>query len=361
MNRRVSGLALAAFALVSLGACEFPTGRNSQEMGYRGVGMWNVSNTRIDAAKKKVNQLPPVIPAVAADTTNAGYVNVQVLGHLNKAEFLRSMTAITAWVAPKQGCLYCHYIDKSTGTINYASDSMYTKVVARRMIQMTAKVNSEYQGHVAKTGVACWTCHRGNAVPANIWFFTDKYQVLRHYLDRQDFRVQSQAALPNDAQNRSSIKQTEYAYGLMINMSTALGVNCTYCHNSRAWSSWEQSSPKRIVALRGIRMVRDLNTNYLVSLTGVWPANRLGPLHADAPKLQCATCHNGIYKPMYGQAMAKDYPFLYPAGMTPGADAPTGMASSTPAQSSTPVTPASAPVSPAVPAQAGASTTLSLR
>lgn len=361
MNRRLSGLTLALVALVTLGACELPVGRNSQQMGYRGVGMWNVSNTRIDAKKAAANALPAAIPAVAADSSDPGYVNVQVLGHLNKAEFLRSMTAITAWVSPKQGCLYCHYVDKSTGTINYASDSLYTKVVARRMIQMTQKVNSEYKGHVANTGVACWTCHRGNAVPANIWFFTDKYQVLRHYLDRQDFRVQSQAALPADANNRSSIKQTEYAYGLMINMSTALGVNCTYCHNSRIWNSWEQSSPKRIVALRGIRMVRDLNTNFLVSLTGVWPANRLGPLHGDAPKLQCATCHNGIYKPMYGQAMAKDYPFLYPAGAAPDGDALSGVATSLPAQRNTTTAPVSAPAPTPAPAQSGASSTLSLR
>ncbi len=361
MIRRAHGVALAALAVVSLGACELPVGRSTQQMGYRGVALWNVSNNRIEAKKVAANQLPPVIPAAAPDTAPPGYVNVQVLGYLPRAEFLRSMTAITQWVAPKQGCLYCHYVDKSTGQINYASDSLYTKVVARRMIQMTQHVNSNYQGHVQKTGVACWTCHRGNAVPANIWFFTDKYQVLRHYLDRQDFRVQSQAALPKEAMNRSSIKQTEYAYGLMINMSTALGVNCTYCHNSRIWNSWEQSSPKRIVALRGIRMVRDLNTNYLVSLQGVWPANRLGPIHGDGPKLQCATCHNGVYKPLYGQAMAKDYPFLYPAGMTPGGDPPTGTTLSAAPQSTTTTAPASAPAPNAAPAQPGASSSLSSR
>jgi len=31
--------------------------------------------------------------------------------------------------------------------------------------------------------------------------------------------------------NRSSIKQTEWTYSLMIHMSESLGVNCTYCHN----------------------------------------------------------------------------------------------------------------------------------
>ena len=175
MSRRLSGVALSALALVTLGGCELPVGRESSQIGYRGVALWNVANTRIEAAKKAKNELPPVIPAAQPDSAPPNYENVQVLGHLSRAEFLRSMTAITQWVAPKQGCLYCHYVDKSTGQINYASDSMYTKVVARRMIQMNAHVNSQYTGHVQQTGVACWTCHRGNAVPANIWFYTDKY------------------------------------------------------------------------------------------------------------------------------------------------------------------------------------------
>jgi photosynthetic reaction center cytochrome c subunit len=31
----------------------------------------------------------------------------------------------------------------------------------------------------------------------------------------------------------------------------------------------------------------------------------------DAPKLQCVTCHNGAYKPLYAYPMAKDYPALW--------------------------------------------------
>ena len=27
-------------------------------------------------------------------------------------------------------------------------------------------------------------------------------------------------------------------------------------------------------------------------------------------KVNCATCHQGVYKPLYGAAMAKDYPEL---------------------------------------------------
>jgi photosynthetic reaction center cytochrome c subunit len=56
-------------------------------------------------------------------------------------------------------------------------------------------------------------------------------------------------------------------------------------------------------------MTRDLNAQYLDSLAGVFPANRLGPT-GDVPKLNCATCHQGAYKPLYGAPMLKTHPEL---------------------------------------------------
>ena len=106
------------------------------------------------------------------------------------------------------------------------------------------------------------------------------------------------------------MKQTEYTYALMISMSRSLGVNCVFCHNSPRWSSWEQSTPQRLTALRGIRMTRQLNNDYLLPLTGTFPAQRLGPM-GDVAKIQCATCHQGAYKPLYGARIAENYPALY--------------------------------------------------
>ena len=60
----------------------------------------------------------------------------------------------------------------------------------------------------------------------------------------------------------------------MMHISTALGVNCTYCHNTRAFYSWEESTPQRVTAWYGIRMVRDINNNYI---------GPLAPLYADVP------------------------------------------------------------------------------
>jgi len=93
------------------------------------------------------------------------------------------------------------------------------------------------------------------------------------FLERQDdIRIVSNTALPEG--NRSSIKQAEYTYGLMMSMSQALGQNCTFCHNTRSFTTWAQSSPQRVLAWHGIRMVRDLNVSY--PLKPVLPANRLG-------------------------------------------------------------------------------------
>ncbi len=168
----------------------------------------------------------PAAPPAPAGT----FKNVSVLTDLSQAEFNRLMIGITNWVAPKQGCPYCH------NPADLASDEKYQKVVSRRMIQMTRNINTNWTGHVAQTGVTCHTCHMGNPVPTAPWYFTDRNQVLRHLLDRTDVRVQSQVALASVDSNRSSIKQTEYAYSLMNRMSRSLGVNCTFCHNSGSGS-----------------------------------------------------------------------------------------------------------------------------
>jgi len=95
----------------------------------------------------------------------------------------------------------------------------------------------------------------------------------------------------------------------MVHMSQSLGVDCTYCHNTRSFQSWEQTPPQRVTAYHGIRLARDLNNAYLEPLTGTFPANRLGQT-GDVAKVNCATCHQGAYKPLYGATMAKHYPEL---------------------------------------------------
>jgi photosynthetic reaction center cytochrome c subunit len=307
------------------------------QRGFRGLGQ--VQNyhpstfAQTVVANQPVAPFPPV-PAVGGLAGNV-YKNVQVLKDLPVAQFTRLMASVTSWVAPTQGCTYCH-VDAN----NLASDDIYTKKVSRRMFQMVKDINSNWKTHVASsgptgaTGVTCYTCHRGQPVPANIWFSalpesgkalgyrggrnlpsstngltsleTDPYTP--YFLGSDNLRLTPTTALPAGT-SAASFKDTYWVYGVMINMSKALGVNCTYCHNTRQFPDWAQSTPQRATAWYGIRMVRALNNNYLVPLTSTFPANRLGP-GGDAPKVNCATCHNGVYKPLFGANIVQYYPEL---------------------------------------------------
>jgi photosynthetic reaction center cytochrome c subunit len=99
---------------------------------------------------------------------------------------------------------------------------------------------------------------------------------------------------------------TEKTYGLMMHFSQSMGVNCTFCHNSRNFSDWSQSPPTRVKAWHGIEMVSHINKNYIESIADVFPDNRKGP-QGDVLKTNCATCHQGANKPLYGAQMLKDY------------------------------------------------------
>lgn len=311
----------------------------SQQTGYRGTAMAVIDDIgRLEEAMAA--NVPPE-PPWELDTSGETvaelgiYENVQILGDLTEDQFNRFMAAITEWVSPDQGCAYCHNEE------NLASDEVYAKVVSRRMIQMTRHINTEWTDHVAATGVTCYTCHRGMNVPAEIWFngdpagpargmagyrggqntvsegagltslntdpFSDYYEQRRG--EARNARVVARTALPLEQDDGISIQDTEATYATMIHQSTALGVNCTFCHNTRNFNVWSESSPNRVTAWHGIQMVRDLNIDYLNPLQPVYPEHRLGP-KGDAPKTNCATCHNGVRKPLNGAPMADDYPSL---------------------------------------------------
>ncbi|MGC4394562.1 photosynthetic reaction center cytochrome PufC [Hydrogenophaga sp. T2] len=361
LGRRAGVTCLVLVALL-LAACERPP-IDTVQRGARGTGMVQVYNPRTLAAQIPANQPPadaPAVPAVpGAPLAGAVYQNVKVLGDLDVGNFTRLMVAMTGWVAPEGGCNYCHSNDG-----NFASDAKYTKVVARRMLQMTQDINANWKSHVAETGVTCYTCHRGQPVPAQVWFTppADK-QAARmagssagqnqpapqvglaslpgdalspYLLQQQPIRVAGTTALPHG--NRSSTKQAEHTYSLMMHMSASLGVNCTYCHNSRAFGEWSESTPPRQTAWHGIRMAQSLNTKYLEPLTDTFPIERRG-VNGDVAKLNCATCHQGAYKPLYGAPMLKAHPEL--AG-------PLGEAMARAAAAGSPVTAAApAPATPA--------------
>lgn len=323
---------IALVCIVAVGGCELPPPESTQQ-GFRGTGMVQVDGPEHKADVMNRQIVPAATPALpgGGPVANQVYQNVKVLGNLSVGQFARLMAAMTEWVAPEQGCTYCHETDM-------ASDEKYQKRVSRRMLQMTRHINRYWDNHVAETGVTCYTCHRGKNVPEYLWFAggsesgipetrgmatrrggqnlanasvgqtsmtSDPFTSL--LVGDRNLRVASTTALP--AGLTDTIQGTENTYALMMHMSESLGVNCTFCHNSRAFAAWPESRPQRTIAYHGIQMVKDVNNTHLNPLLPEYPSNRLGP-SGDAPKVFCATCHQGLNKPLGGAPMLKDYPSL---------------------------------------------------
>ena len=335
---------IVAAALVSFGQ---PYATESMQTGPRGTGMsrpeFKADLAKPDPAIEAMYFDEPFIPEGGETLAKDAYQNVQVLGELTEDNFNRVMGAITQWVAPEQGCAYCH---GDVALEDYGNDDLYTKVVARRMIQMTQNLNESWDSHVSankQVGVTCYTCHRGENVPSEIWF---KLGDVSARMDgwgavQNKVTVQSQyTSLPSDALeayllNGESIKvhdldahadakptdegyptwqNAERTYSLMNYVSNSLGVNCVFCHNTRAFYDAGQVTPQWGTELLGISMVNELNNEYLVPLQDVYPPERLGPIFADAPKAACKTCHKGYQQPLQGTDVIGNYPELATTG-----------------------------------------------
>jgi photosynthetic reaction center cytochrome c subunit len=342
MMAAAARFAAIALPAILLAGCELGS-KEQEQVGYRGTAMVQINDPDSKAAIGDIPAAPYELTAemVAGDRASTAYENVPVLGNVSVDEFNYLMQAMTTWIAPDgsdvkdAGCTYCHNPE------NMASDEKYTKIVARKMLLMTQNINANWKPHFAgqgsagqeNAGVTCWTCHRGNPVPVNNWstavpepgtitgnkrggntpaksvaYASLNYDPFTDYLAGKDNIRVGGKAFPTATSN-AAIQSTEKTYGLMMHMSQGLGVNCTFCHNSNNFAKWEDSRPQRVNAWYGIRMVRDINNNYITALGDVWPANRRGP-HGDPLKVNCATCHQGVNKPLGGAKMLKDYPAL---------------------------------------------------
>jgi photosynthetic reaction center cytochrome c subunit len=300
------------------------------QRGYRGTAMNELFSEKTLSYEESINKVPKPLGKAKTDGPTAAetYENVQILGDLSKPQFARTMLHIKSWVAPEVGCNYCHAAPV------YNSDEKYAKRVARAMIKMVRHINTDWRQHVGNTGVTCYTCHRGQPVPARLWYSAPPREATGYSWQKSGQPLPTAAAgstaLPNDAltdyllhdnqirvngvaplrnDNRNSVWHARDTYSLMMVMSESLGVNCTFCHNTRAFAAWNLSTPQRVTAWYGIRMVRDLNNTVMQPLLGTLPPERLGPT-GDVPKIYCATCHQGANKPLYGAPMLKDYPEL---------------------------------------------------
>jgi photosynthetic reaction center cytochrome c subunit len=337
------GAAVVAALLVSWGQ---PFATESIQTGPRGIGMvvTDFVDRQDDPTVADYYTEPPYAPLEGEPLAGDVYQNVQVLAGVTEGNFLRLMNAMTQWVSPDEGCAYCHsQADEGI----YWPDDLYTKVVSRRMIQMTQALNEDWGGHTLANvgaGVNCYTCHRGEHVPSDIWFRIDPTLDATEGWSAVQNRVTLQSqwtSLPSDALYRllyedgqinvhdlesrvagsppdplvPTWQDTERTYSLMNYFSNSLGVNCVFCHNSRAFYDPGQVTPQWATAMLGIDMVQETNVVYLSPLRDVYPPARLGPIYADAPKAACKTCHKGYNLPLQGLNMIDDWPELATTGV----------------------------------------------
>lgn len=317
-------------------------GTPGTQMGFRASQMVQFAS-RAETTPVNADVPSPLPPAeTGGPKATETYKNVKVLTDVSAAEFDRLQQVLTNWVAPKQGCAFCH------DTNDYSSDAKPQKAVARRMLEMTRYVNSAWSSHVEPAGVTCFTCHRGQPIPAEVWWprlpkpqkkFIDRSEpwneaadtvsgffpdagYAEYYLQDTPISAQSTTALPSHSVANSVV--VKRIYEMMMQMSLQIGVNCGYCHNSRALQDWNQSTPKRWVGFYALRLTRDLNRNYLLPLAQTMPQQRSLAHQTDIPiipayqsgqqpgngLLTCETCHYRLPQPLNGANMVKDYPGL---------------------------------------------------
>jgi photosynthetic reaction center cytochrome c subunit len=331
----VGGAVFVAAMVVSFGQ---PYATDSLQTGPRGAGM-SVPEFKADLARPDptiagflATTSAPVAPQGGEQTAGQARENVPPgLEGLTVANYDRLLTAMREW----------------TGIPDlFANPDSYQTGVGHTMIAMTRAINEDWSGHVnanKEVGVTCYTCHRGQPVPSDVWFrITPVNESAAGWSANQNrvTMLSQSTSLPSDAlekylldgesikvhdlESRVSgvpgqdgypgIQQAERTYALMNYISNSLGVNCTFCHNTRAFYDAAQVTPQWATESLGIQMVLELNNTWLSPLEGMLPQNRLGPIYGDAPKAACMTCHKGQQRPLQGTNVIGNWPELATSG-----------------------------------------------
>jgi len=111
-----------------------------------------------------------IVASLAFTSDEPQYKNLKVLPKkITKPQLDSVMHQFTGALGVK--CNYCHKYDADTKKMDFASDEIKHKLVARSMMKMTAKINKKYfdvtgkQSLDAKLMVGCYTCHHGQEEP----------------------------------------------------------------------------------------------------------------------------------------------------------------------------------------------------
>ena len=327
----VAGSAVFVAAMIVGFGQPFKT--ESQQTGPRGTGMHVqefVSDLAVYPDVAGFYTSEPIVPAQGAAVMGDAAGVPPSLANLTPENYDRLVTAMREWTGIPD-------------LLAPGNDSYQTQV-AYSMIEMTQNINQNWIGHVqanAEVGVTCYTCHRGQAVPNNVWFKVSPVNSNVAGWSANQNRVtmvSNFTSLPSDyletylladeAGNYANIgvhdlesrvqqqpgdpliQQAERTYGFMNYIANSLGVNCVFCHNSRAFYDPGQVTPQWATASLGIVMVQETLAQYILPLQDVLPAERLGPVYADVPKLACRTCHQGEQQPLNGLNVIRNWPEL---------------------------------------------------
>ena len=96
------------------------------------------------------------------------YKNIQVLSKdITQQQLMQNMKFFAQSLGVR--CSYCHVGEEGQplSTFDFASDAKRDKQVARSMLKMVHKINSEEFGvkDFKDVKVTCYTCHRGSTEP----------------------------------------------------------------------------------------------------------------------------------------------------------------------------------------------------
>ncbi len=302
----------------------------SIQTGYRGTGMDVIRFDTQIAATVAANTPPvlgaPIPPEAGAPLEGDAYPFAEAagVGNLTVANFDRLNAAIAVWVAPEAA---------------FGASDGYLQAISVRHLEMTRAINDEWDAHVGPTGVNCYTCHRGESVPLDTWFSPEplnNWAGPNAMFQNQATAMNYSTALPVDAMQTylleteqlvgvngydsrnttgepgASIYHTYQTFSLMQHFANSLGVNCTYCHNTRSIADPAGFTPQWASAQIGRAMTQDINNTWIVPDLELLPPERLGPL-GDPAKVNCATCHLGAPQTFNGESAVVDFPELVSA------------------------------------------------
>jgi hypothetical protein len=118
-----------------------------------------------------LSSIVTIVALTSMAPDDPGFKNVKVLPKTLTDQQLHMVMREWA-VSLGVRCDFCHAADPSGKGLDFASDAKPEKEMARHMYKMMNKINTKYfkadkdsLGMVARSGINCYTCHRGNSHP----------------------------------------------------------------------------------------------------------------------------------------------------------------------------------------------------